>query len=89
MRTKSRIYTLITLTGWHSPIINDREIDTVSSLLKIKYLDSQKISKTSKFIKIFDFKIFPYIQSFLFEKAKSGEHPPTVSNVLISNPVNV
>ena len=30
------------LTGWHSPTITDRTINTVSSLLKIKYVESQK-----------------------------------------------
>ena len=34
------------LTEWHSPTIADRAIDTVLSLLKIKYVESQKIKST-------------------------------------------
>ena len=36
----------LALTGWHSPTITDRAIDIVSSLLKIKYIESQKIKST-------------------------------------------
>ena len=40
------LHKICILTGWHSPTITDRVIDTVSSLLKVKYVKSQKIKRT-------------------------------------------
>ena len=41
-KSENWIFNQRLLTGWHSPTITDRAIRTVSSLLKIKYVESQK-----------------------------------------------